>query len=79
MAQLFKHLTLAQAMILQLVSLRPTWGSLLSLQIPAGEFEPLIRLAAVSAEPVSDPLFPSLSALPLLELSVSLSVSLKNK
>ena len=33
------------------------------------EFEPHVRLAAVSAERTSDPLFPSPSAAPLLALS----------
>ena len=44
------------------------------------EFEPRIRLDAVSTEPASDPLSPSFSAPPplVLSLSVSPSLSLKN-
>ena len=40
------------------------------------EFEPHVRLSAVSTEPALDPLAPSLSVPPLL---FSLSLSLKNK
>ena len=44
------------------------------------EFEPRVRLPAVSTEPTSDPLSPSLSAPPLLTLSLSLSkLNIKNK
>ena len=52
MAQLVKHLTLAQVMISQFVCLSPTSGSVLTAQ---------------SLEPASDSLSPSLSApLPLM-------------
>ena len=37
------------------------------------EFKPRIRLSTVSTDPASDPLSPSLSAPPLLPLSLSLS------
>ena len=43
--------------------------------LPALEFEPHIGLSAISTEPTSDPLSPSLSAPPLLALSLSLSLS----
>ena len=52
-AQSVKHLTLAQVMILQFLSLRPVLGSVLTAQ---------------SLEPASDSVFPSLSAPPLLAL-----------
>ena len=57
MAQPTGHLTLALAMH----------------DLAVGEFEPLIRLAALSAEPTLDLQSSSLSA------SVSLSLSLKSK
>ena len=62
MAQSVKHLTLAQVMISWLRSLSPMLGSVLTAQ---------------SLEPASDSVSPSLSAAPLLTLSLSLS--LKNK
>ena len=61
-AQLVKHPTLAQLMISRFVSLRPASGSVLTPQ---------------NLEPASDSVSPSLSAPPLLMLSLSLS--LKNK
>ena len=57
-AQLVKHLTLAQVMISSLVSLSPMLGSVLTEQ---------------SLEPASDSVSPSLSAPPLLVLCLSLS------
>ena len=62
MAQSVKRLTLAQVMIPQFVGLSPMLGSVLTTQ---------------SLEPASDSVSPSLCALPLLALSLSLS--LKNK
>ena len=60
-AQSVKCLTRAQVMIIYLM-------------VP--EFQPRIRLSAVSTEPVLDPLFPSsLSAPPLLVLSASLQTN----
>ena len=58
MAQSVKHLTLAQVMISRFVSSSPTLGSVLTAQ---------------SLEPASDLVSPSLSAPPLLALSLSLS------
>ena len=52
-AQLVEHLMSAQVMISQFVSLSPTSGS-----VPTAQ----------SLEPASDPMSPSLSALPLLTL-----------
>ena len=43
------------------------------------EFKPHVGLCADSAEPASDSLSPSLSAPPLLSLSLSLSLSKINK
>ena len=43
------------------------------------EFEPRAGLAAVSAEPASDPLSPSVSAPLQLACALSLSLSLKSK
>ena len=43
--------------------------------LTVGGFEPHIRLSADSAEPAWDSLSPSLSAPPLLALSLSLSLS----
>ena len=44
------------------------------------EFEPCIRLTAVSTRPASDPLSPSLSALPWLVLSLQINkLNLKKK
>ena len=60
MAQSVKRRASAQVMISQLVSSSPAWGSVLTAQ---------------SLEPASDSVSPSLSALPLLLLSLSL----KNK
>ena len=62
MAQLVKGLNLAQVMMSQLMDSSPALGSVLTAQ---------------SLEPASDSVFPSLSALPLLMLYLSLS--LKNK
>ena len=56
-AQLGKHLTSAQVMISQLLSLSPTLGSVLTAQ---------------GLEPASDSVSPSLSAPPLLTLCLSL-------
>ena len=64
MAQSVERPTLAQVMISRSVSSSPVWGSVLTVQ---------------SLEPVLDSVFPSLSAPPLLALSLSLSLSLKNK
>ena len=58
MAQSVKHPTSAQVMILQFMGSSPTSGSVLTAQ---------------SLEPASDSVSPSLSAPPLLALSVSLS------
>ena len=58
MAQLVKHPTLAQVMISQFVGSSPTLGSVLTAQ---------------GLEPVSDSVFPSLSAPPALTLCLSLS------
>ena len=63
-AQSVKRLTSAQVMILRIMSLSPTLGSVLTAQ---------------SLEPASDSVSPSLSAPCLLVLSLSLSLSLKNK
>ena len=65
-AQLVKHQTLAQVMISQFVGSSPTSGSVLTAQ---------------SLEPAYDSVSPSLSAPPLtvLSVSLSLSLSLKNK
>ena len=63
MAQSVKH-RLAQVMISQLVSSSPASGSVLSAQ---------------SLEPASDSVSPSLSALPLLTLCLSLSLKIKFK
>ena len=63
-AQSVKHLTLAQVLILQSVSLSPVLDSMLTPQ---------------SLEPASDSVSPSLSAPPqlvLISLSLSLSLSL---
>ena len=60
-AQLIKHLTLAQVMISRSVGSSPMSGSVLT---------------ARSLEPASDSVSPSLSAPPLLVLSLSLSLSL---
>ena len=57
-----KHLTLAQDMISQLVSLSPVSGSVLTAQ---------------SLEPASDSVSPSLSAPPSLVLCLSLSLKNK--
>ena len=57
-AQWVKHLTSAQVMISRFVSLSPTSGSVLTAQ---------------SLEPASASVSPSLSALPLLMLCLSLS------
>ena len=62
MAQLVEHPTSAQVMISQSVGSGPASGSVLTAQ---------------SLEPASDSVSPSLSALPLLMLCLSLS--LKNK
>ena len=56
MAQSVKRLTLTQVTILQSVSLSPALGSMLTAQ---------------SLEPASDSMSPSLSALPLLMLCLS--------
>ena len=61
-AQLVKFLTSAQVMLLQLMGLSPVSGSVLTAQ---------------SLEPASDSVSPSLSAPPLLPLSLSLSLSQK--
>ena len=66
MAQSVKRPTLAQVMISQFVSSSPVLGSVLTAQ---------------GLEPVLDSVSPSLSVPPLLmrSLSLSLSLSLKNK
>ena len=64
MAQSVEHLTSAQVMILQSVSLSLASGSV---------------LIAQSLEPALDSVSPSLSAPPLLARSLSLSVSKINK
>ena len=58
MAQLVKHTTLAQVMISWFMSSNPVLGSVLTAQ---------------SLEPALDSVSPSLSALPLLMLCLSLS------
>ena len=62
MAQLVKHPTSAQVMILWVVSLTPVADSVLTVQ---------------SLEPASDSMSHSFSAPPLLMLSLSLSLPLK--
>ena len=62
MAQSVERLTLAQVMILQLTSLSPASGSVLTAQ---------------SLEPASDSVSPSLSAPPLLAFSLTLSLKNK--
>ena len=52
---------------------RPALGFGSAHDLTVCEFEPCIGLSAVSAEPTSDPLSPSLLAPPLLILSPSLS------
>ena len=64
MAQLVKHPTSAQVMISQFAGLSPASGSVLTAQ---------------SLEPASDSVSPSLSAVPLLMLTLSLSLSKINK
>ena len=64
MAQLVKHSTLAQVVMSRFVSLSPTSVSVLTVQ---------------SLEPASDSVSPSLSALALLVLSLSLPLSKVNK
>ena len=61
-AQLVEHLTLAQVMILQLVSLSPVLGFVLTAQ---------------TLEPALDSLFSSLCVSPLLALCLSLSLAQK--
>ena len=63
MAQLVKHLTLAQVMIAQFVGLSP-----------ASDY----MLTAQSLEPASDSVSPSLSAPPTLALYLSLSLKNKH-
>ena len=48
----------------------PTLGVGSGHDLMVHEFEPCIGLPAVRAEPTSNPLFPSLSALPPLSLSL---------
>ena len=64
MAQSVKRPALAQVMISRFMSLSPVKGSVLTAQ---------------SLEPILDSVSPSLSAPPLLRLSLSVSLSLKNK
>ena len=62
MAQKVKHLTSAQAMVLQFVGSSPTSGSVLTAQ---------------SLEPASESVSPPLSAPPVLMLYLSLSLNNK--
>ena len=57
----------------------PTLGFGSGHDLTAREFEPCIRLAAVSTEPASDPLSPSLCPAPAGALSLSVSLSLSKK
>ena len=64
MAQSVEHPTSAQVMISRSMSSGPAWGSVLTAQ---------------SLEPVLDSVSPTVSALPPLALSLSVSLPFKNK